>query len=145
MRLSQNFTLEEMTASATAARLGIDNTPSETVKNNLKRLATEIMQRIRDQWGGPIIVSSGYRSKALNAAVGGSKTSQHVLGQACDFHAANRANNWLLYNLIKNMVRKGEITCGQILWEYGTDKNPQWIHVSLPGSHTNQFLKLGVK
>ena len=145
MRLSKNFTLEEMVASATATRLGIDNTPTEAVKQNLARLATQVMQRIRDRWGQPLIVSSGYRSPALNAAVGGSKTSQHCLGQACDFHAVNRAYNGKLYALIQEMVRKGEITCGQIIWEYGTKQNPQWIHVSLPGGHRNQFLKIGVK
>ena len=144
MNITRNFTLEELTASATATRLGIDNTPSEAVKRNLTRLATDIMQRIRDRWGQPIIVSSGYRSQALNRAVGGSPTSQHCLGQACDFHAVNRDNNWMLYALIREMVRRGDIICGQIIWEYGTRQNPQWIHISLPGGHTNQFIKIGV-
>ena len=145
MLLSTNFTLEELTASDTARRLRIDNTPTDAVRQNLATLATQVLQPIRDRWRQPIIISSGYRSPQLNRAVGGSATSQHVLGQAADLHAVNRDNNHRLYALIRELVRLGIITCGQIIWEYGTQQNPQWIHISLPGRHRNQFLKIGVK
>jgi zinc D-Ala-D-Ala carboxypeptidase len=85
MNLTDHFTLEEFTVSNTAARMGIDNTPnSARVRGNLTRTA-QLMERIREALGQPIIVTSGYRSPALNRAVGGVATSAHTEGLACDF------------------------------------------------------------
>lgn len=145
MKLSENFTLEELTASTTAANRGIDNTPTEQARKQLERLAKEVLQPIRDAYGHSIVVNSGYRSPKVNAAVGGSKTSQHMKGEAADIRctATSKAE---LFNLIRKMMNDGTITVGQLIWEYGTKKEPQWVHVSLPSStKKNQILYIGVK
>lgn len=138
-QLTENFTLEELTASSTAKAKKIDNTPAPEHKANLVRLCKEVLQPIRDKYGHSIIVNSSYRSAALNKAVGGAKTSQHLTGSAADIKctATSKAH---LFNLIKEMIDKGEIKVGQLIWEYGTKKEPQWIHVSLPYTKTNQIL-----
>ena len=140
-KLSANFSLEELTASATAKAKKIDNTPSLEVKKNLERLCKEVLQPIRDKYGRAITVTSGYRSPKLNAAVGGVKNSQHVLGQAADIKCTATSKAYL-FNLIREMILKREIKVGQLIWEYGTKKEPNWIHVSLPGNKTNQILYL---
>lgn len=139
--LSKNFTLEELISSNTAKAKGIDNTPGVIEKQNLKLLAQTVLQPIRDKYGKPISVTSGYRCPKLNAAVGGSKTSQHLKGQAADIKctATTKAE---LFNLIKGMINKGELTVGQLIWEYGTKKEPNWIHVSLPYTKKNNILYL---
>lgn len=141
-KLSKNFSLEEMTHSVTASNHGIDNTPNAEARKCLKRLAVEILQPIRDEWGQPIVVSSGYRCTKLNTMIGGVKNSQHILGQAADIKAANPADNGKLHALIKRMIKQGKIKVGQLIWEYGTKKAPKWVHVSLPrvGKPNNQFL-----
>lgn len=142
MKLSKNFTLEELTFSITANNHGINNTPNAEVKAALKRLAVEVLQPIRDAWGQPIVVSSGYRCQRLNALVGGVKNSQHVLGQAADIKAANPADNGKLFACIKRLILDGKIKVGQCIWEYGSRTCPKWVHVSLPrvGKKNNQFL-----
>ena len=139
--LSRNFTLEELISSNTAQAKGIDNIPGAIEKQNLKLLAQTVLQPIRDKYGKPISVTSGYRCPKLNAAVGGSKTSQHLKGQAADIKctATTKAE---LFNLIKGMINKGELTVGQLIWEYGTKKEPNWIHVSLPYTKKNNILYL---
>lgn len=141
-KLSKNFTLEELTFSITANNHGINNTPNSEAKAALKRLAVEVLQPIRDAYGQPIIVSSGYRCPALNAAVGGVKNSQHVLGQAADIKAVNQKANGILFNFIRDLVKSGKLKVGQLIWEYGTKTRPNWIHVSLPraGKQNNQIL-----
>lgn len=141
MRLSKNFCLEEMTFSVTASNHGINNTPPEVAKMSLRRLAVEVLQPIRDAWGGPIVVTSGFRCPKLNAAVGGVKTSQHLLGQAADIRATNPKDNGKLFACIKKLVQSGKISVGQLIWEYGTKTNPRWIHVSSPTlEQNNQML-----
>ena len=142
MKLSKNFTLEELTFSITANNHGINNAPNAEVKAALKRLAVEVLQPIRDAWGQPIVVTSGYRCPKLNAAVGGVKGSQHLLGQAADIKAANPADNGKLFACIHDLVKSGKLKVGQLIWEYGTKTRPNWIHVSLPrvGNPNNQVL-----
>ena len=142
MKLSKNFTLEELVFSITANNHGINNTPNAEAKACLKRLAVEVLQPIRDAWGQPIVISSGYRCAKLNAAVGGVKNSQHLLGQAADIKANNPKDNGKLHALIKKMVKDGRIKVGQLIWEYGTKTCPKWVHVSLPrvGKPNNQML-----
>lgn len=142
MKLSKNFTLEELTFSVTANNHGINNTPSAEAKAALKRLAVEVLQPIRDAYGQPIVVTSGYRCPALNAAVGGVKNSQHVLGQAADIKAVNPKANGILFAFIHDLVKSGKLKVGQLIWEYGTKTRPNWIHVSLPrvGKPNNQVL-----
>lgn len=142
MKLSKNFTLEELTFSITANNHGINNTPNAEVKAALKRLAVEVLQPIRDAWGQPIVVTSGYRCPKLNAAVGGVKGSQHLLGQASDIKAANPKDNGKLFACIKRLVQQKKINVGQLIWEYGSQTCPKWVHVSLPrqGKPNNQLV-----
>ena len=141
---TKNFSYDELIASATAKRLGIDNTPTSEEKEKLRRLAIEVLQPIRDAWRGVIVVNSGYRSEALNKAVGGVKTSQHRLGEAADIKPVKMTDGGKMYRMIQNMVNKGQLNVGQCIWEYGNSKNPQWIHVSLPrkNKENNQFFRV---
>lgn len=141
-RLTKNFTLEELTASSTALLKGIDNTPPEGVKGELKKLAS-LLQTIRDVYGYPIRVTSGYRCAELNATMKRSSTSsQHMLGQAADIVATSGRTNAHLFSVIKKLIEAGEIRVGQLIWEYGTKKEPNWVHVSLPYRKQNNILYL---
>ena len=138
---SKNFSYDELIASSTAKRLGLDNTPTYEEKEKLRKLAIEVLQPIRDKWKGVIVVNSGYRSEAVNKAVGGVKTSQHRLGEAADIKVGGKDKNKKLFNLIYKMISNGELKVGQLIDEY----NYQWIHVSLPrtnGKPNNQILHI---
>lgn len=148
MKLSKSFSLEELVASSTAKKLNIDNTPGTKELTNLINLVTTVLQPIRDKYGKPIIISSGYRCPKLNKAVGGSTTSQHKTGQAADIHSLSNTekDNMILWNIICDMVKNGEIKTGQYIFEYGHKAvGPDWIHVSTPGNHLNQKLYIGAK
>lgn len=141
MKLSKNFTSEELVRSTTAQRLRINNEPSSKELASLTVLATYILQPLRDAWGQPIVVSSGYRCEELNKAVGGAKNSQHLLGEAADIHTLSDfpADNQALFATAVCLVRDGKIKVGQLIDEYGYN----WIHISLPNSkHTNQILHI---
>ena len=118
------FTLTELTKSATAMRKKIDNTPTEAVKKNLTALVDKVLDPLREAWGQPIVVSSGYRSPKLNRAVGGVASSQHLLGQAADIHTVSDkpSENKKLYDLIKKL----KLPVDQCINEYGYN----WIHIS---------------
>lgn len=139
MNITKNFKLDEFTRSDTARIRKIDNTPSKKIIEELTKLCEEVLQPIRDKYGKPINVTSGYRSEALNKAVGGSVTSQHRLGQAADIKAAD-GNQRALYDVIESMVKNGEIKVGQLIWEKGDNKAPQWVHVST--GTKNQILRI---
>ena len=125
IRLSKNFALSEMVKSATAERLGVDNSPSDIHLVNLTHLAIHILQPVRDEFG-VITINSGYRSPALNAKVGGSKTSQHCNGQAADFESFSTPNpdlaKWIANNL----------EFDQLILEFydGVNPNSGWVHCS---------------
>ena len=125
IRVSKNFALSEMVKSATAERLGVDNSPSDIHLVNLTHLAIHILQPVRDQFG-VITINSGYRSPALNAKVGGSKTSQHCNGQAADFESFSTPNpdlaKWIANNL----------EFDQLILEFydGVNPNSGWVHCS---------------
>ena len=140
-KLSANFSLEELIASKTARDKRIDNTPTPEVVANLEKLCQEVLQPIRNKYGRAITITSGYRCPKLNSAIGGVKNSQHVSGCAADIKCT-ATSKAVLFNIIKEMIQKGEIKVGQLIWEYGTKKEPNWIHVSLPYSKVNQILYL---
>lgn len=119
MKLSENFTLEELTAT----RSKFDSDPSQNELEALKLLVLKVLQPLRDLYGKPIKVNSGFRSIDVNKAVGGVNNSQHLKGEAADITAG--ADNKLLFNLIRN-----NLTFDQLIWEKGNALNPQWIHVS---------------
>ena len=123
------FTISELTKSATASRRKIDNTPSATVIANLTALVDNILDPLREAWGAPIIVTSGYRCVRLNAAVGGVKTSQHTLGQAADIRTVSdsRVDNMRLLRLLLN---SGIIVDQVIAENVDAQHRPDWIHVS---------------
>lgn len=138
MKLSKNFTYEEMINSATAKRLNIDNTPSVKELGELRKLCQQVLQPIRDKYGKSITVTSGYRCEKLNKAVGGSKTSQHRYGQAADITLGNPTLNKKLFNMILEMINKKEIKVGQLIDEYGY----RWLHISLPYTKVNNVLHI---
>lgn len=141
-QLSKNFSLEELTYSATAVSKRIDNTPTAEVAENLSRLAKEVLQPIRDRLGRSIKVNSGYRSPKLNKAVGGAATSNHLTGEAADIKVTS-GTNAALYELIREMVNSGDLVVGQCIWEKGTSKEPRWVHISLPTKrHKNEFFRI---
>lgn len=124
-----HFTLQEMTKSATATRLGIDNTPDALVKYNLTALIDNILDPLREAWGAPIIVTSGYRCPRLNKAVGGAANSQHTKGEAADIRSLSdsRADNMRLLKLLLCMG----LPYDQVICEYpDAQGRPDWIHVS---------------
>ena len=127
MELSKHLSIKEVTKSNTAARLGIDNTPTVSHLVSLKEIAENIFEPLRLHFGVPIGVSSGYRGKELNEAIGGSKRSQHCNGQALDLDADiyGKITNADIFNRIKN-----HLDYDQLIWEFGTDEEPNWVHVS---------------
>ncbi len=126
MQLSKNLALAEVTRSETAKRKGISNMPTPEHLENFKKLAENVFQPIREHFGVPIHISSGYRSAALNKAVGGSASSQHCTGEAIDIDMDGTAiTNAQIFNFIKD-----NLNFDQMIWEFGTDTNPDWVHVS---------------
>jgi len=126
MQLTENFSLHELTKSETALRLNLDNTPDEDTIDSLRLLAQRVLQPVRDHYGMGVKVNSGYRSPESNAAVGGSKTSDHCKGQAADIEIPSVPNaelaRWIMYNL--------DYT--QLILEFYTPGIPDsgWVHVS---------------
>lgn len=129
------FTIQELTKSATAQRKGIDNTPSVQVRANLTALVEKVLDPLREAYGKPIIVTSGYRCEKLNKAVGGAASSQHVKGEAADIRSVEDTpeENKKLFDLI---VKLG-LPFDQLINEYGYD----WVHVSFSSRHRRQKLK----
>jgi len=140
MKISNHLSLSEVTRSETAKRKGISNTPTAEHLENFKILAENVFEKIRTHFGVPIHISSGYRSKELNDAIGGSQTSQHSKGQAIDIDmdgSSNGVSNADVYNFIKD-----NLEFDQLIWEFGTGKNPDWVHVSyVNGPNRKQKLK----
>ena len=129
MKLSKNLSLGEVIKSNTAIRRGIDNTPTDAHIENLKYLAEKVFQPIREHFGCPIFVSSGYRSKGLNEAIGGSQRSFHSHGCALDLDMDGRAgdvNNEDIFYYILNNIQYTEL-----IWEFGTEDRPDWVHVAI--------------
>lgn len=126
MKLSANFSLNELTQSETALRKGLDNTPSEDIISNLKMLVDNILQPVREHYGKGVKVNSGYRSPEVNASVGGSKTSDHCKGQAADIEIPGIANADLAEYI------KDNFKFTQLILEFYTQGIPDsgWVHVS---------------
>ena len=121
MKLSPNFSLEELTFSQVASRRGIDNTPPPKVKDNLERLAF-FLEQVRKVFNKPFLISSGYRSREVNEAVGGSKTSQHCEGCAADFNVKGMSPNAVVRAIVD-----ANIPYDQVILEFDS-----WVHISIP-------------
>lgn len=119
------FTIEELSASTEARKMGIDNTPTSDAMTNLTALVEAVLDPLREKYGYPIHVSSGYRCPRLNKAVGGSATSQHVKGEAADIYVTRPKEMAELFALIYYTL-----PFDQLIWERGNDEAPAWIHVS---------------
>ena len=139
MKLTENFSLKELTSSQTAERKGIDNTPSTEHQENLKSLCEMILQPIRDHFGQVVSVSSGYRSPELCVAIGSSTQSQHAKGQASDFEIFGISNKELADYIDQNL------DYDQLILEYwkGEDEpNSGWVHCSYTnGNNRKQYLR----
>lgn len=136
--ISEHISLEEATKSQTAIRLGIDNTPNEDVIKRMKLVAEKCFEPMRVWYGKPLKVSSFYRCPALNKAVKGSKTSQHIKGEAIDIDTGSRTENkklllWAKENLIYD----------QLINEYPNSEGPSWVHISFTlNGNRNEFLTI---
>lgn len=134
--MGKYFTIAELTKSNTANKKNIDNSPSKQVESNLNQLITNILDPLREAYGEPIIVSSGYRCPALNKAVGGASSSQHLLGQAADIHSKSntREGNKKIFDLIKSL----KLPFDQLINEY----DYKWVHVSYSSRNRRQILNI---
>jgi len=141
--MSNYFTISELCHSDIANARLIVNRPSPQAVDMMERLIDEVLNPLRDEFCSPIKVNSGYRSEALNKAVNGSKTSAHLIGAAADIKAINGKNREL-FELAKDMIEDGVIEVSQLIWEYGDEDEPQWIHIACtyPGSKHNEILYL---
>ena len=134
MRLSKNFTLNELTKSNTALRLGIDNEPSKEGIYKLRLLATELLQPIRERLSAPLRITSGYRSPQLSEAIGSSSNSQHCRYEAVDlqFIKRGRMDNLMIYQAIIDL----DLDYDQLILEFGNateyidPTHPDWVHIS---------------
>ena len=134
MQLSTNLSLAEVTRSETAKRRGISNMPTPEHIENFKKLAINIFQPIREHFGKPILISSGYRSAELNKAISGSLSSQHCSGEAIDIDMdGTDITNAQIFNYIKD-----NLNFDQMIWEFGTDTNPDWVHVSFAANRSQR-------
>lgn len=141
MKISEHLDLSELIRSESAKRKGIDNTPSADIIDNLKKLAENVFEPIRNNFRVPIIISSGFRCVKLNESIGGASSSQHCKGEAIDIDmdgTPNGVTNAMVFNYIKD-----KLEFDQLIWEFGTNENPDWCHVSYEsnGKQRKQILK----
>lgn len=128
MKLSEHLDLSEVTRSESAKRNGISNMPIEQHIANLKLLAENVFEPIRNNFRCPIHISSAYRSTELNRLVKGSLTSQHCTGEAIDIDM-DGSNNGVTNKMVFDYI-KDNLEFDQLIWEFGTSENPDWVHVS---------------
>ena len=132
--ISEHISYREGVYSITATRLGIDNTPNDEQLANMELVADEVFEPLRSWVGGPIKINSFFRSPKLNTAIGGSSKSQHCKGQAIDIDDTfGRATNAEMYHFIKD-----HLDFDQMIWEFGDDDNPDWVHVSYVSEKKNR-------
>ena len=132
--ISEHISYKEGVYSITATRKGIDNTPNDEQLTNMELVADEVFEPLRSYVGGPIKINSFFRSPELNTAIGGSKTSQHCKGQAMDIDDTfGRMTNAEMYHWIKD-----NLDFDQMIWEFGNDDNPDWVHVSYVSAEKNR-------
>ena len=133
-KISDHVSYKEGIYSRTALRRGIDNTPGPDQLKCMMEIAENVFEPLREWVGGPIKINSFFRGKKLNTAIGGSKTSQHMKGQAMDIDDTfGHKTNAEMYYYIKN-----NLIFDQMIWEFGDDNNPNWIHVSFVTHRKNR-------
>jgi hypothetical protein len=135
-QISKHLTLEELTYSATAIKLGIVNVPNQLQTENLKTLALKVFEPVREHFGVPIHISSGYRIMNLNQALNGSITSQHCKGEAIDIDMkGDKVSNAQIFHWIKDNLKYD-----QLIAEFPKNGNPDWVHVSYSKENRQQTL-----
>ena len=133
-KISKHISYKEGIKSNTAMRLNIDNSPGEYHLGNMNAVAINVFEPLREWVNGPIKINSFYRSVALNKAIGGSSRSQHCEGRAMDIDDTFRyKTNAEMYKYIKE-----NLSFDQMIWEFGTDKNPDWVHISYVSEEQNR-------
>ena len=132
----KHFTMSELTRSVTASRLGIDNTPPQSAINALTQLVDHVLDPLREAWGQPIYVTSGYRCAALNRAVGGAERSQHMSGEAADVTAGSREDNRRLWQLLQQL----RLPVDQVINEH----NYRWLHISYGPRHRRHYFSFNL-
>ena len=143
MKLSEHLDLAEVIKSDSAKRNGISNMPTPEHLENFKKLAENVFEPIRKHFGVPIHISSGYRSKELNALIGGVKTSDHLFGMAVDIDmdgSAHGVTNKMVFDFIKSHLK-----FKQLIWEGGTKEQPDWVHVSYDEKNLKSEVLLATK
>ena len=138
MKLTDHFSLEELTRSVTAAKKGISNAPDEVIKKHLRELAEKILEPLRVAWGSAIVVTSGYRSPKLNASVGGSKTSAHTHGYAADIRPANGDISGFK-RFVMRWLKEEHIAYDQFIDEWSGGS--QWVHIAVRNGKGSQRRK----
>lgn len=138
--MGKYFTLNELTRSATATRKGINNSPSPLIKSNLEAIIEKVLDPLREKWGKPIIVTSGYRCPKLNTIIGGASGSQHTKGEAVDIRTATDTRDENM-KLLKILL-KSDIVYDQVISEYvDAQGRPDWIHISYKKNGGNRMKK----
>lgn len=136
--ISQHISYKEGIVSATGKRLGIDNTPPPEILATMKVTAEKLFEPMREYFGQPIRIVSFYRCPALNKAVGGSKTSSHMKGEAIDVEGTNGVTNMDIIRYFK----EANVPMDQVIHEFGTDEEPDWVHISYrEGNNRREFLR----
>lgn len=136
-KISDNISYTEATKSRTAIKYNIDNNPSDDILNTMRITANKVFEPLREYFGVPIAVTSFYRSKELNSKLGGSPTSQHCKGEAIDIDAdvLGMVTNKQIFDYIKD-----NLDFTQLIWEFGNDKEPDWVHVSYSDNNKKEIL-----
>ena len=132
--ISKHISYKEATHSNTALRRDLDNTPNDEQLKCMKEVAENLFEPLREWVGGPIKVNSFFRGEPVNTAIGGSKRSQHMKGQAIDIDDTfGYKTNAEMYHYIKD-----NLDFDQMIWEFGNDENPNWVHISWVSHRTNR-------
>jgi zinc D-Ala-D-Ala carboxypeptidase len=135
MKISDHVSFKEAIKSNTALRRGIDNTPNRYEQTNMEIIAEKIFEPLREWAGGPIKINSFYRCEELNRAIGGSSRSQHCEGRAMDIDDTfGHKTNAEMFEYIRNTL-----SFDQLIWEFGDDNNPAWVHVSYVSGDQNRL------
>jgi zinc D-Ala-D-Ala carboxypeptidase len=140
-KISEHLELAEVIRSEQAKRMGVSNMPTAEHIENFKKLAENVFEKIRNNFRVPIHISSGYRSVELNRAIKGSSTSQHCKGEAIDIDM-DGSSNGVTNRMVFDYIIKS-LDFDQLIWEFGTSENPDWVHVSYSasGNQRKQVLK----
>jgi hypothetical protein len=134
VRISKHISYKEATRSATALRLGIENIPNEYQLQNMEMVAKKVFEPLREAVDAPIKINSFFRCEELNKAIGGSSKSQHCQGRAIDIDDIyGHVSNAFMYYYIKD-----NLDFDQLIWEFGTDNSPDWVHVSYVDEDSNR-------